>query len=97
MATSVRNQELDLGHIADTRKGLVGGAYTFTTLATSNLRQKNDTWNTAVGGFVGGACLGLRGTAAFWASKVGANRDSRPWLACSPWVWCYTIGYFERF
>ena len=58
----LREQELEPRDIANANEALVGGAYTFTTLATSNLRQKNDTWNTAIGGFAGGACLGLRGT-----------------------------------
>ncbi|KAG7293736.1 hypothetical protein NEMBOFW57_003793 [Staphylotrichum longicolle] len=38
----------------------VGGAYEFTRAASANLREKDDYWNHAVGGFVAGAILGLR-------------------------------------
>ena len=38
----------------------VGAAYSFTRVATANLREKDDHWNATVGGFVGGAVGGLR-------------------------------------
>lgn len=38
----------------------MGAAYTFTTAASANLRQKQDAYNTAIGGFFGGAMVGLR-------------------------------------
>ncbi|KAL2130582.1 hypothetical protein VTI74DRAFT_6209 [Chaetomium olivicolor] len=38
----------------------VGGIYEFTRVASANLREKEDYWNHAVGGFFGGAVLGLR-------------------------------------
>ena len=38
----------------------VGGAFEFTRVASANLREKEDYWNDAVGGFVAGAILGLR-------------------------------------
>jgi hypothetical protein len=38
----------------------MGGAYEFSKTASANLRQKNDTWNEAIGGFFGGSILGLR-------------------------------------
>lgn len=40
----------------------MGGAYEFTRIASANLRQSNDTYNEAIGGFFGGAMLGLRCT-----------------------------------
>ncbi|KAJ9620993.1 hypothetical protein H2203_007580 [Taxawa tesnikishii (nom. ined.)] len=40
--------------------GAMGGAYEFTRCASANLRQKDDAWNYAVGGFFGGSMLGLR-------------------------------------
>jgi len=39
---------------------IVGGGYEFARCASANLRQKDDAINTAIGGFVGGAVLGLR-------------------------------------
>lgn len=38
----------------------VGAAYSFTRVACANLREKDDHWNTTIGGFVGGAVGGLR-------------------------------------
>ncbi|KAJ4293033.1 hypothetical protein N0V88_005697 [Collariella sp. IMI 366227] len=38
----------------------VGGVYEFTRVASANLRQKNDFWNNGIGGFCGGAVMGLR-------------------------------------
>jgi len=38
----------------------VGGIYEFSRTASANLREKEDPWNTAIGGFLGGAVLGLR-------------------------------------
>jgi uncharacterized membrane protein len=39
----------------------MGGTYSFVKTASANLREQEDTWNTAIGGFVSGAILGLRG------------------------------------
>lgn len=54
-------KELDLG--ADTRANRfaagIGAAYSFASTASANLRQKDDTWNQAIGGFFGGSVLGL--------------------------------------
>ena len=36
----------------------MGGAYEFTKAASANLRKKDDSWNPAIGGFIGGAILG---------------------------------------
>lgn len=41
----------------------MGGAYEFAKDAAANLREKDDSWNKAIGGFFGGSMLGLRGTA----------------------------------
>ncbi|EEH48858.1 uncharacterized protein PADG_04937 [Paracoccidioides brasiliensis Pb18] len=38
----------------------VGGAYEFARTAAANLREKEDHWNAAWGGFFGGAAIGLR-------------------------------------
>lgn len=39
----------------------MGGTYEFVKTASANLRETNDHWNTALGGFFSGAILGLRG------------------------------------
>ncbi|KAL1978756.1 hypothetical protein VTN31DRAFT_1615 [Thermomyces dupontii] len=38
----------------------MGGTYEFVKTASANLRETNDHWNTALGGFFSGAVLGLR-------------------------------------
>ena len=38
----------------------MGGSYEFVRYATANLREKDDSLNTALGGFVAGNILGLR-------------------------------------
>ncbi|KAL2072255.1 hypothetical protein VTL71DRAFT_11598 [Oculimacula yallundae] len=38
----------------------MGGTYEFTRFASANLREKDDSLNTALGGFVAGSVLGLR-------------------------------------
>ncbi|APA14137.1 hypothetical protein sscle_12g089070 [Sclerotinia sclerotiorum 1980 UF-70] len=38
----------------------IGGTYEFTKYASANLREKNDTYNTAIGGFLAGSVLGLK-------------------------------------
>lgn len=40
----------------------MGGAYEFTKNAAANLRQKDDAYNPAMGGFMAGTMLGLRCT-----------------------------------
>ena len=37
-----------------------GGTYEFARTASANLREKDDSWNPAIGGFLGGGVLGLR-------------------------------------
>jgi hypothetical protein len=39
----------------------MGGAYSFTKLAAANLREKNDSYNAGIAGFLAGGVLGLRG------------------------------------
>lgn len=39
----------------------MGGTYEFVKTASANLREVDDTWNTAFGGFFSGSILGLRG------------------------------------
>lgn len=38
----------------------MGTVYEFTRCSAANLRRKDDTWNEAIGGFFGGAVVGLR-------------------------------------
>ncbi|KAA8894284.1 hypothetical protein FN846DRAFT_923096 [Sphaerosporella brunnea] len=38
----------------------MGGSYMFVRNAAANLREKDDSWNPAIGGFVAGAILGTR-------------------------------------
>ncbi len=38
----------------------MGGTYEFTRFASANLREKDDSINTAIGGFLAGSVLGLR-------------------------------------
>ena len=38
----------------------MGGSYEFVRYATANLREKDDSLNTGLGGFVAGNILGLR-------------------------------------
>lgn len=39
----------------------MGGTYEFFRKAAANLREKNDAYNEAIGGFMSGAMIGLRG------------------------------------
>lgn len=55
-----------------------GGAYNFTKIASANLRQKNDPWNSALGGFVAGSVIGMTRTLPciqfthfpYWPAKI---------------------------
>lgn len=38
----------------------MGGAFEFSQLAAANLREKDDSWNPAIGGFFGGAVAGMK-------------------------------------
>ncbi|MCJ1483777.1 hypothetical protein MMC06_003945 [Schaereria dolodes] len=38
----------------------MGGTYEFATLASANLREKDDSWNPSIGGFLAGSIMGLR-------------------------------------
>ena len=38
----------------------MGGAFEFSRLAAANLREKDDSWNPAIGGFFGGAVAGMK-------------------------------------
>lgn len=37
-----------------------GGTYGFAKAAAANLREKDDSWNPAIGGFLSGGIFGLR-------------------------------------
>ena len=45
----------------------MGGTYEFTKLASANLREKDDSWNTALGGFLAGSILGIRCSFTCWS------------------------------
>jgi len=49
------------GYQADLALAGVGGVYEFAKLVSANLREKDDSFNTAIGGFLAGNVLGLRG------------------------------------
>lgn len=55
-----------LSTIAAPRDGLtgsiaaMGGTYGFSKAAAANLREKNDSWNPAIGGFLAGGVLGMK-------------------------------------
>lgn len=38
----------------------MGAAFEFTKNASANLREKDDAWNPALGGFTAGSLMGLR-------------------------------------
>ena len=38
----------------------MGGTYEFVKYASANLREKDDSYNTAIGGFLAGGILGLK-------------------------------------
>jgi hypothetical protein len=48
------------GSSTDDHAAAVGGTYEFTRFASANLREKDDSLNTAIGGFLAGSVLGLR-------------------------------------
>jgi hypothetical protein len=37
----------------------MGASYAFASTVSANLRQKNDSWNNAIGGLFGGSMIGL--------------------------------------
>ena len=49
----------------------MGGAFEFSKTASANLRQKDDAYNSAVGGFFSGSMLGLRCTCD--AKEIGGD------------------------
>lgn len=51
-------QELERGLIAVV--AAMGGTYEFAKTASANLREKNDSWNPTIGGFLAGSIMGLR-------------------------------------
>lgn len=38
----------------------MGGTYEFAKTASANLREKDDSWNPTIGGFLAGSIMGLR-------------------------------------
>lgn len=54
----------------------MGGTYSFVKTASANLREQEDTWNTAIGGFFSGAILGFRGKTKKKKLRFCVNRRS---------------------
>ena len=52
----------------------MGGAYEFTKNAAANLRQKDDAYNPAMGGFMAGTMLGLRCKSVYVRKPAGTAR-----------------------
>ncbi|KAE8449970.1 hypothetical protein EG329_007109 [Mollisiaceae sp. DMI_Dod_QoI] len=50
----------------------VGGTYEFTRFASANLRERDDTLNTAIGGFLAGSVLGLKSGSTPMVLGLGA-------------------------
>ena len=48
------------GLCANIHVAAMGGIYEFTRFSSANLREKDDSLNTALGGFLAGSVLGLR-------------------------------------
>jgi hypothetical protein len=48
----------------------MGGTYEFTRFASANLREKDDSLNPAIGGFLAGSIMGLRGEKLITQSHV---------------------------
>jgi len=63
---------------SDCHAAAVGGTYEFTRFASANLREKEDSLNTAIGGFLAGSVLGLR---CGWLCRIscfGVDADPSP-------------------
>lgn len=54
------------------------GLYFFSKDATANLRRKDDVLNSAVGGFLGGGVLGLKGNSGGLDATWAAAGRERP-------------------
>ena len=44
----------------DRQIAAIGGTFEFTRIAAANLREKDDVFNQAIGGFFGGGVVGFR-------------------------------------
>lgn len=51
--------------------GSMGLSYEFIRTASANLREKEDSWNHALGGFVAGSMVGLRGMNTYYLLRHG--------------------------
>ncbi|KAI9651676.1 MAG: hypothetical protein M1829_002571 [Trizodia sp. TS-e1964] len=69
------------------RFAAMGGMYELVKNGSANLREKDDSWNSALGGMFGGAALGMRRGGSFqWVLLYGAG------LAVTLGVYDYTGG-----
>lgn len=59
----------------------MGGAYEFTKNASANLREKDDAYNPALGGFMAGTMLGLR-CASLFPYYASPCRETKGGLLC---------------
>jgi len=55
------NCHSSIGAGANFSTAAMGGTYEFTRFASANLRERDDSLNTALGGFLAGSVLGLKG------------------------------------
>ncbi|KAL9590510.1 MAG: hypothetical protein Q9203_000687 [Teloschistes exilis] len=69
----------------------IGGFYEFTRTAAANLREKNDAYNNAIGGFFGGGVVGLRSRS--FPAMVGFGAA----LSLAQFAFEYTGGKFSGF
>lgn len=51
----------------------MGGVFEFAKCASANLREKEDTYNSTIGGFLSGSVLGLRGEGADTRDNFGSS------------------------
>lgn len=59
LVREIRVEERLIEVVLTYRAAAMGASYAFASTVSANLRQKNDSWNTAVGGFLGGSMIGL--------------------------------------
>lgn len=75
----------------------MGASYAFASTVSANLRQKNDSWNQAIGGLVGGSMIGLTRMAHAVADMaVLVLTFSRKDYASSAWLWQWTRNHRLR-
>ena len=78
-------------HVLTEYIAAMGGTYEFAKIASANLREKDDSWNTAIGGFLAGSVMGLK----CWSFAGGVmlfRPDSfSPNDPCGTGLWSWTL------